>query len=46
MKYYSSRCLITPLNKTVEDMNTIMLEKIPGIPYVSTSIDEVDDEFE
>lgn len=46
IEYYSSRCLITPLNKTVEDMNTIMLDKIPGQAFVSTSIDEVDDEFE
>lgn len=44
--YYSSRCLITPLNKTVEDMNTIMLNKIPGPAFVSVSIDELDDQFE
>lgn len=46
MTYYSSRCLITPLNKTVEDMNAIMLNKLPGQPFVSTSIDEIDDQFE
>lgn len=45
IKYYSSRCLITPLNTTVEDMNTIMLDKLPGQAFVSTSIDEMDDQF-
>lgn len=46
IKYYSLRCLITPLNKTVDDMNSIMLNKIPGEPFVSVSIDEIDDQFE
>lgn len=46
IKYYSLRCLITPLNKTVDDMNSIMLNKIPGEPFVSVSIDEIDEQFE
>lgn len=46
IKYYGSRCLITPLNKTVDDMNDIMLNKLPGEQFVSISIDEMDDEFE
>lgn len=44
--YYGSRCLITPLNKTVDNANAIMLSKIPGEAFISTSIDEADDEFE
>lgn len=44
--YYGSRCLITPLNKTVDNINSIMLSKIPGEAFVSTSINKADDEFQ
>lgn len=46
VEYYSCRSLITPLNQTVDDMNSVMMAKIPGDAFISISIDEADDDFE
>lgn len=46
VKYYGERCLITPLNVTVREINTAILSRIPGDPFMSVSINEADDQYE
>lgn len=43
-KYYTSRFIITPLNITVNAINNVVLESLPGDCYNFTSIDTMDKE--
>lgn len=43
--YYSDCCLITPLNKTVKDINSRMLNPLQGEAQLSISIDEPENNF-
>lgn len=42
---YSSRCLITPLNKTVHKVNKDVMDSLPGQYHISTSIDRMDEKY-
>lgn len=42
--FYSERMLITPLNKTVRQVNRVLSEQIGGETKVSSSLDTIDEE--
>jgi ATP-dependent DNA helicase PIF1 len=42
---YSSRCLITPLNKTVNIVNNDIMDSLPGQYHLSSSIDRMDQKY-
>lgn len=44
-QYYAARCIITPLNDTLQEINEAMLKKIPAYPFCSISNDEPDQDF-
>ena len=44
LKYFAGRCIIAPLNTDVDNINTNILNRIPGEPKTYYSIDSLEDE--